>query len=62
MEKACGPSGSGLAWLKNDTSKPGPAELKGEYGNSIVKRVKDTLAGLKAEGKLGAGETATYLY
>ena len=62
VEKACGPSGSGIVWLKNDTTKPGPAELKGEYGKSVAERVKQTLAQLKADGKLGTGESVVYLY
>ncbi|MBE3048323.1 hypothetical protein IMZ48_38630 [Candidatus Bathyarchaeota archaeon] len=62
VEKACGPAGSGLVWLKNDTTKPGPFELKAEYGKSVVTRMKDTLAGLKAEGKLGEGKTGVYMY
>lgn len=27
VEAACGPKRSGLLWLKNDTSKPGPSAM-----------------------------------
>ncbi|SPO03275.1 uncharacterized protein DNG_05957 [Cephalotrichum gorgonifer] len=60
VEKEFGASGSGLAWLRHDWSTPAPP-LGPEYADAIVQRIKDRLAQLKADGKLG-GQTDVYLF
>lgn len=56
VEKACGPGGTGLPWLKNDTTKPGLEELGAQYPQSVVARVKGVLNGLEA------GSTGVHMY
>lgn len=46
MEDACGPSGSGVVWLKNDTRRPGPGPFTPEYPGTVAERVKEVMGGL----------------
>lgn len=62
VDKALGASGGGLAWLRHDGSKPGPAPGSPGYGESVAQRIKDTLAGLEGEGKLGGGQAGVYWF
>ena len=62
VEKAFGSSGSGIAWLRNDSSKPGPGVLGGKYPESVAQRTKERLGELGKEGKLGVGKTGVYWY
>lgn len=51
VEKACGPGSSGLLWLKNDTTKPGPDVLGPEYSQSVADRLKNKLKEVEARSK-----------
>lgn len=62
VEKACGPSGTGCVWLKNDTTKPGPDVLGAGYAQTVADRVRATMDGLKKKGKVGTGDTGVYMY
>ena len=41
-----------IPWLRPDTTKPAPP-LGPEYGKALVARVKELLARLEQEGKMG---------
>lgn len=62
VEAACGPEGSRLVWLKNDTEKPGPGVLGAGYPGSVAERVKGVLGDLAARGKIGTGEGDVHWY
>lgn len=57
-----GVSSAGVSWLRQDATKPAPAVGTPEYGQAQIQRVRDVLAGLQKEGKLGDGETRVCWY
>lgn len=56
VEKASGPGGTGVAWLRNDTAKPGPDVLGEQYPQSVVDRIRNVLDGLEA------GSNSVHMY
>jgi lysozyme family protein len=62
VEKALKESGGAkVAWVRHDGTKPAPP-LGPEYGKAMVERVKETLASLKAEGKLESSNSGVYWF
>lgn len=65
VERALGPSGSGVPWLRNDTNKPGPGDLGPGYGTVAAQRMKQVLGELRVErqsGLIRTGPTGVYWY
>lgn len=62
VEYACGPTGSGLIWLKSDTSKPGPGVFTAEYPKSVAERVKSKMGELMEGGEIHHVEGSVHFY
>ncbi|TEA13767.1 hypothetical protein C8034_v004356 [Colletotrichum sidae] len=50
-----------VPWLRHDASKPSPP-IGPEYGKMVIARVKETMARLEKEGKLGDGNRVDQWY
>jgi hypothetical protein len=61
VEAAFGSSSAGVAWLRHDGTKPAPP-LGPEYGKAMIQRVRERMAELKQDGKLGNGKSEVYWY
>lgn len=49
LREACKDAGSGISWLRPDTSKPAPP-LGSEYGKALVARMKELMGTLGEQG------------
>lgn len=59
MREACKDAGSGIPWLRPDTTKPAPP-LGPEYGKALVRRIKELMGTLAEQGKLGEDAVLYY--
>jgi hypothetical protein len=57
-----GAASAGVAWLRQDATKQAGPVGTPEHGQALVQRVRDGLAGLQSEGKLGGGESRVAWY
>lgn len=57
-----GASSSGVAWLRQDGTKPAPTVGTPEYAKAQMLRVRELLARLLEEGQLGNGEMKVHWY
>lgn len=57
-----GATSAGVVWMRQNATKlPGPVETP-EQKQALVQMVRDGLAGLQSEGKLGGGESRVAWY